>query len=485
MGISIVAFAVIGQPRIVIGQENADTSVPRINLDYTYTVFGTNEDFRMNEGHGVVEFTFSFPESSVYFGGRNKGVLVIEVEFRNRATAEESFALWPVTVEKGSTESERWITALERIELAAGEYTGLLRVYNAGMKDLADSSSVEFEIPDYRQKEFSIADIEFITNRRPAEGVRHRFRRGADILFRNVRNLVVPPDYYLHAYTELYNTDRLLQRRYHVYWVITDSAGRSIFSMDSVTDTEGDSVEVLTQSFQLSASAAGRYYLLVRVYDGNRLVATDSASSIRSFYIDRPQKEGLASAGNIDAGSVVDPMFAGLTEEELDLEFRKASYIIPEFQQKIYDGLTGAEAKGRFLTNFWNGLDDDPRTVAHPVRDDYYERVRQASNYYRSGLTPRGWDSDRGRILLRYGAPDGIERHPNDFNRRPFEVWTYSSSRMNFVFVDVSQTGNYLLVHSTAPNEIRNEYWEREHAQMHDDPNEESALDQRGRAFGD
>ena len=467
-------------------QDNADSSAPVINLEYTYAVFGTDENLLMKDGIGIVEFSFSFPESSVFFGTREKGVLVVEGEFRNRADGEVSFFIWPITVSRDTAKRERWITTLERVELPAGEYAGVLRVYNAGRKEQADSTIVEFGVPDFRRARFSIADIEFITTRVPATGERHRFRRGSDILFRNVGSVVAPPDYYLHAYTELYNTDQLVQRRYHLYWVITDTAGRALFSIDTVVATEGDSVEPITQSFQLASAPGGQYFLLLRVYDGNRLVATDSASAIRSFYLYNPTRDGLAGGVQDDSeGSVIDPIFAGLTEAELDIEFRKASYIIPEHQQRIFEGLSGPQAKGRFLTNFWNALDDDPRTPEHPVRDEYYERVTQASNYYRSSLTPRGWDSDRGRVLLKYGNPDGIDRHPNDFNRRPFEIWRYSGSRLTFVFVDISQTGNYILVHSTAPSEIRNEYWEREHAQMHDDPNEESALDQRGRAFGD
>lgn len=467
-------------------QDKADSSAPVINLEYTYAVFGTDENFLMKDGVGIVEFSFSFPESSVFFGTRDRGVLVIEGEFRNRADGDVSFFIWPMTIARDTSEGGRWITALERIELPAGEYSGVLRVYNAGRKEQADSTHTELEVPDFRRTEFSVADIELITARVPATGERHRFRRGSDVLFRNVGSVIAPPDYYLHAYTELYNTDRLVQRRYHLYWVITDTAGRALFSIDTVVATEGDSVEVVTQSFQLGSAQGGEYYLLLRVYDGNRLVATDSASAIRSFFLYKPEGSGLASVDGSDTReSVIDPMFSGLTEAELDIEFRKASYIIPEHQQKIFEGLSGPEAKGRFLTNFWNALDDDPRSPEHPVRDEYYERVTQASNFYRSSLTPRGWDSDRGRVLLKYGAPDGIDRHPNDFNRRPFEIWRYSASRLTFVFVDVSQTGNYLMVHSTAPGEIRNQYWEREHAQMHDDPNEESALDQRGRIFGD
>lgn len=468
----------------------AQQEAPPIKLDYNYVVFGTDENFVMAEGKGVVEFSFSFPESSVRFGSRGKGVLVVAATFTDRGTGEKRLALWPTTVERSETLGDstiRQISTLERITLPGGEYRVDLKVYNVGMEADADSTSLDLVVPRFSKESFAVADIEFLDARRPADGVRHRFRRGEDILFRNLRSLVTGPDYYLHAYTELYNQSRLHQGRYHLYWVVVDSAGQPIFSLDSVYQAGSDPVAVLTRSFNLATAPTGLYYLLVRVYDGARMAATDSASSIRSFFLHNPQRDRLVAADGTEPErtGIIDPMFAGLTEEELDLEFAKAAYIVPEFKQDIYRGLSGAPAKARFLTGFWRALDDDPTTAEHPFQTDYYERVKKAGNFYRSGLTPKGWDSDRGRVLLKYGEPDAVDRHPNDFNRKPFEIWSYSASRMQFIFVDVSQTGNYLLVHSSAPGELRNPNWEREFAQMHDDPNEASAVERSGWNFGE
>ena len=103
----------------------------------------------------------------------------------------------------------------------------------------------------------------------------------------------------------------------------------------------------------------------------------------------------------------------------------------------------------------------------NPTRDHYYERIKFASNMYGSAMYPRGWDSDRGRVLLQFGKPDGIDRHPNEHNRKPYEIWHYSSLGYSFVFVDRTQTGTYQLVHSTAPNEISEPDWEGNHAAIH------------------
>lgn len=82
-------------------------------------------------------------------------------------------------------------------------------------------------------------------------------------------------------------------------------------------------------------------------------------------------------------------------------------------------------------------------------------------------MAPHGWDSDRGRVLLTYGEPDGIDRYPHQHNRKPYEIWRYSSINAEFVFVDVGQTGTYRLVHSTALNEVSAPDWEAQYAAMH------------------
>lgn len=49
---------------------------------------------------------------------------------------------------------------------------------------------------------------------------------------------------------------------------------------------------------------------------------------------------------------------------------------------------------------------------------------------------------------------------------RPHEIWRYDNIQggVIFVFVDIDGTENFVLVHSTALYEIRNENWYRQFA---------------------
>jgi GWxTD domain-containing protein len=155
-----------------------------------------------------------------------------------------------------------------------------------------------------------------------------------------------------------------------------------------------------------------------------------------------------------------------MKEEELDLEFTKVKFIATESEKKVWGELNGPVPKGRFLTGYWIRRDPTPGTPVNEAYDSYQKRLHEAEGLYRSPMTPRGWDSDRGRILLQYGKPDNQDRHFQDYNRRPYEIWTYSQYGYEFVFVDRTQTGTYPLVHSTAPGEFKFDDWEREFAML-------------------
>jgi hypothetical protein len=74
-----------------------------------------------------------------------------------------------------------------------------------------------------------------------------------------------------------------------------------------------------------------------------------------------------------------------------------------------------------------------------------------------------GYRSDRGRVYIVYGAPDDVERHPNEVDSKPYEIWSFHNIQggVIFVFVQRNQGGDYDLVHSTHRNELHDENWDR------------------------
>ena len=101
------------------------------------------------------------------------------------------------------------------------------------------------------------------------------------------------------------------------------------------------------------------------------------------------------------------------------------------------------EGKKAFLVRFW-------RT------QDYFavaERFEYAEEHFRHGNTP-GKKTDRGRIYIKYGIPEEIERPlPMEHQEsRPYEHWQYANGEQ-FIFVDLRGANNYVLVWTNALDE--------------------------------
>jgi hypothetical protein len=76
--------------------------------------------------------------------------------------------------------------------------------------------------------------------------------------------------------------------------------------------------------------------------------------------------------------------------------------------------------------------------------EEYFSRVNYANREF-SSFSDDGWLSDRGRILIKFGMPDDVERHPFEIDRYPFVVWRYYTLRKTFLFSDRTGFGDYRL----------------------------------------
>ncbi|MEM6647376.1 MAG: GWxTD domain-containing protein [Bacteroidota bacterium] len=95
----------------------------------------------------------------------------------------------------------------------------------------------------------------------------------------------------------------------------------------------------------------------------------------------------------------------------------------------------------RFL-EFWKKRDPTPGTPRNEKMIEYYYRVASADQRFGRD----GWRSDRGNILIRYGMPEHIARHPYTFNNKAYEVWEYQRFGRRFIFVDQTGLNDYRLL---------------------------------------
>jgi GWxTD domain-containing protein len=139
-----------------------------------------------------------------------------------------------------------------------------------------------------------------------------------------------------------------------------------------------------------------------------------------------------------------------------------AGYIAERTEKEQWKQIHGTEAKKRFLSQFWFRRDSDPSTPINEERERYMERVRYVNQEYRTAYR-EGWQTDRGRVYILYGKPDGLERYSSEAETKPYQVWTYDhiEGGVQFYFVDRFGFSNYELVHSTKRDEMHDDQWQR------------------------
>jgi len=136
-------------------------------------------------------------------------------------------------------------------------------------------------------------------------------------------------------------------------------------------------------------------------------------------------------------------------------------YIITSEERDLFKALTTDEERENFIEQFWIRRNADPREPGNQFKVEHYRRIVYANERFASGIP--GWKTDRGRIYILYGEPDGKESHPSggSYQREfwegggstsvyPFERWRYRhidgvGDDVELEFVDKSFTGEYRL----------------------------------------
>ena len=131
------------------------------------------------------------------------------------------------------------------------------------------------------------------------------------------------------------------------------------------------------------------------------------------------------------------------TASDIGLALRQMQYIVSVDSLDTYEDASPKQMKA-FFERFWARRDPNPETKGNELMQEYFSRVNYANREF-SSFTEDGWLSDRGRILIKFGVPDDIERHPFEVDSYPYVIWRYYSLRRTFLFVDRTGFGEYRL----------------------------------------
>ncbi|NCS89607.1 MAG: GWxTD domain-containing protein [Ignavibacteria bacterium] len=130
--------------------------------------------------------------------------------------------------------------------------------------------------------------------------------------------------------------------------------------------------------------------------------------------------------------------------KDLNKAIKQLVYIATEDEIEKIEETENRDEKVKEYLNFWKKKDPTPQTEDNPIFDEYYRRVFYANEKFSHYI--EGWKTDRGMVFIILGPPNNVDRHPFEFNTKPYEVWEYYDLNRQFVFVDETGFGDYRLI---------------------------------------
>ena len=420
--------------------------------------------FRGTDGNVYLETYLAFFQQSLTYRQVNEKyqahyIAIMEVKKGDSTIARD------IKERTSTVDSLAEITATHQFvntfafELAPGDYRAKLVVRDARSKKFGQFV-FNFQTQSFPEEQLSVSDIQ-LANKISRSEAECEFDKNSYRVLPNPATTYTINMPVLYYYLEVYNLrfDPAQAGAYQVSFRVNDLAGQTIREFPVKTKKKPGSSAVVAGGYNIVTLPAGTYQLLVQITDRE---TGQSVTAQKMFRLVKPGKRPLAQQNVSDRTNQPDiSEYAAKTEEEMDLEFKRAIYLETDAEKKVYHSLN-ADGKRIFLTKFWKRHNPFPDRPAHFFKQDYFQRVAYANINF-STRQKKGWETDRGRVLLTYGVPDEVDRHYMDIDKKPYEIWYIHGLEggVMFVFADLNGFGDFELLHSTYSHELNQPGWER------------------------
>jgi GWxTD domain-containing protein len=401
-----------------------------------------------------IEVYYSFPQAALTYLPDSAGYkgaldLTLIAKLKDSVMYGARWVAPHVVTDTSIFSSGMNLVSLHTFSLPAGEYVFKVAARDMGNESRRDSVVFRLPVRPIGQGKPVLSDVEWASTIRLTDQktvfYKNRFEIRPNV--GGVFSENQPCYYYAEAYNLLSGEN---QGDNFIHSAVFDAVGRELLTWDRPQKRKLES-RVIVDTVSIRNLKTGTYTFLLSLLDSSKKTLTSSG---KKFFVYNPLL-GLDSTLQTAGGTLPLNIYATMNESELDDEWKSTRFEATPDEQSQYSGLKGVDVKRKFLTNFW-------RRRPPGARDEYIARVEYANQNFHMMGRP-GYRTDRGRVYITYGPPDDYERHPNESEYRPYEVWKYNSIQggVEFDFVLRSPGGDYELVNSTHRNELHDDNWER------------------------
>lgn len=270
----------------------------------------------------------------------------------------------------------------------------------------------------------------------------------------------------LTFYAELYNSEVVLgkEEKFLVnYYIESADHGEILGNFKGFLRQTASPANVILSNINIANLPSGNYNLVLECRNrNNELIAEKRFFFQRSNPAMQIKTQDVSSINS--TGTFVDQISNADTLAEFirslqpimsEVEFRFVENNFPK--NKPAD----LALMQKFFLNFWN-----ERNPLNPGTEweIYKKSVLQANKSFSTKIK-KGYETDRGRIYLRYGAPNSLIDRPSEPSNYPYQVWHYykTDKRANskFVFYNPDEvTNDYQILHSNVLGEANDYRWQ-------------------------
>lgn len=300
-------------------------------------------------------------------------------------------------------------------------------IFQVKASDINSKKSANYSFPiETLSSDTILSDIELCSVVRPdSSAYLEKFHRGKT-LYQSEPSLIFDKvdNPYIYLNFEVY-TDESLRKNTGI--IILTVQKDSILVLDDLIDFNLQSdCERITLSVPLTDIEPGKYY-------GNIIFQIEELSEERNFefFVTEPKIQ----------------LYYVFTNPDDDYKLLK--YFMGESAPGNWKNYT-YDAKQQYVSRCWTKLAN-----ANQVRPEaFIQTIRERVDYSNKHFShfSDGWTTDIGRIYIRYGEPDDVEKgttlDDTRFVRKDFQIWKYRS-RFNavYLFLDIQMNGNYKLIY--------------------------------------
>ncbi|UKN02035.1 GWxTD domain-containing protein [Paracrocinitomix mangrovi] len=425
---------------------------------FNYKVFYTPDQA------AYVTTYLQFSGGTFKYETNQNGNLVTKVEITHLFSIGDSV----VFVDKYSLDSPEMIDSIvddffdiQNYGLDPGIYD-----YQLTIKDVVSGEEVQgnqsLKIDPFTPDKLQFSDVALIQSAAPSED-KNNFVKNGFFLLPYMTNYFPPEMDKIAFYFEMYNAKKVIgeDEQFIMTYEITNNDNQKkvegIFQHKRLSTAP---VIPVIGYLPISGLPSGDYNVLINIIDKNN----DTIASNYTFF---QRRSDVIPQGISVEDVVLDAKWIEeIPRDSIPYFLGSIMPIAPKYEYETIRKMLKSDDTTRmqkYLLAFWQQTAPNNTTV------EWYKYKNTV--YYCEKLfgtqIKNAFETDRGRVWLKYGAPNQFIDRPNEPSAYPYQIWHYyrigQRSDVRFIFYNPDLvTNDYPLLHSDMQGELQNYRWQND-----------------------